>query len=97
MHMSGNGFHTVLSLLHDEAFIEIRRAAGRKALPYKVFKTMPMPAGYTVDETWTFLTTMRRQTAVVMPWRSYHLRNEELWYSITQNIDTLLTEVETRC
>lgn len=87
----------ILALMHDEAFVALRRAAKKDALPYKQFKSLPMPEGFSVDETWAILTVMRRQTAVVVPGGSYHVREVPVWYTTTAKMADQLAEITARC
>lgn len=87
----------ILSLLHDEDFARLRLRASQAPLPWRVFEHMAMPAGFTPAETWTVLSAMRRQTAAVLPWRSYQGRNDTLWYTITESMAFDSAEIEARC
>ncbi|MGB4441393.1 MAG: hypothetical protein WBJ62_04130 [Coriobacteriia bacterium] len=95
--MAENRADEILALLHDSAFTALRHESSRDALPFKVFQQMPMPEGYTADETWAILTAIRRQTAIVLPWRSYHVRENTIWYSNTQTMATRLAQLDARC
>jgi hypothetical protein len=87
----------MLDLLHDEDFARLRLRASQAPLPWRAFLEMSVPEGFTASETWAILTAMRRQTAAVLPWRSYQGRNDTLWYTVTESMATHCAELEARC
>lgn len=86
----------ILDLLHDPAFQALRVRADREPLRWEVFATLPMPAGYSAEDTWKFLTAMRKHTSHVFPMGSYVYPGEpaQAWYSLNSAIVALTLNVE---
>ena len=86
----------ILDLLHDPAFQALRVRADREPLLWKEFATLPMPSGYSVEDTWKFLTAMRKHTSHVFPMGSYVYPGEpaQAWYSLDSAIVALTSSIE---
>lgn len=87
---------TVLALLRDPVFIELRRKADQKALLWRDFKDMTMPSGYSPEDTWAILTAIRKQTALTLPIHAYYYGDDEkgVWYLIDHATSATLKEIE---
>ncbi|MGV8082268.1 MAG: hypothetical protein AB2L09_01345 [Coriobacteriia bacterium] len=86
----------ILSLVHDERFANLHRAATRDAVPWSTFVDMDMPEGCSPEEAWSILTALRRQTAIVLPFKAYVDDVSAAWYTLTQTMATQLRELEAR-
>lgn len=89
----------VFRLLQDERFIQLRLMADREILLWSDMSGFEMPAGLTQEETWAILTGIRRQTATMLPWKSYLDIGyaADGWYVNTRAMSLILNEFGARC
>ena len=89
----------ILSLLDDEDFVALRRRADRDVLLWGDMSGLKMPAGLDAEEAWRVLTSIRKQTAFTLPWRSYLDigYSTEAWYTVTRSMARLINQFEARC
>jgi len=89
----------ILALLDDSRFIDLRLKADRDVLLWKDMEGLPMPKGYTCEETWKILTSIRHQTASKLPWRSYLDIGyvTDAWYITTRSMAQVINQFEARC
>lgn len=94
--MQAQALAQILGLVHDERFANLQRLASRETVPWDRFIEMEMPNGCTAEETWAVLTALRRQTAIVLPFKAYVNDVSPAWYTLTQTMSTQLRELEAR-
>lgn len=94
----GDNMAVILNFLHDKNFLELRRMAREDFLIWNTFKTLPMPQGYTAEETWRALVAIRRQTAHVLPIKSFVYKDDdcEMWCSTGGAVGPLLEDLLAR-
>lgn len=85
----------LIALLKDPAFGNLHRLANEHPLPRAEFDTMLMPRGLSNDLTWELLSTLRRQTAIDLPFRDGEGRRG--WFSPTRSIQADLDDINRRC
>jgi len=94
--MSPERIDRLLEFIHDERFAHIRSLAAREPLPWERFVGQEMPLGYSPEEVWTVLTALRRQTAIVLPFKAYVWDVADAWYTPTESMSIQLRELESR-
>lgn len=87
---------TTLDLLRDPAFCSLRKRADQDVLLWNDFRFLPMPVGYTPEDTWAILTTMRKQVSLSLPIRSYVYPEgpTEVWYLINHAMASTISALE---
>lgn len=97
--MSGGSVTEILRLLDDESFVQLRLTADQDVLLWSDMSRLSLPEGFSQDEIWQVVTAIRRQTAILLPWKSYvdigHAA--DVWYVLSRSIWTILSEFEARC
>lgn len=89
------GAERLIALLKDPALANLRRLADEHPLPRAEFDAMIMPESLTRDQTWDILCTLRRQTAIELPFRDGGGRKG--WFSPTRSIQADLDNINRRC
>lgn len=85
----------MVRLLKDPLFVTIRRLADERPLTRAEFDELPKPSGATAEEVWELLNAIRRQTAVLLPFRDGAGRCG--WYSSTRLLLSELDDIGRRC
>lgn len=85
----------MVALLKDPQFCTLRTLADEHPLPWAEFCRMRMPAGITQEQTWDILNTLRRQTAIELPFRDGDGRCG--WFYPTRSILSDLDDIDRRC
>ncbi len=92
--MPGERIERLMEFIHDERLARIRSRAAREPLPYNQFLSEEMPSGYAPEEVWTVLTALRRQTAILLPFKAYVWSVADAWYTPTESMSIQLRELE---
>lgn len=95
--MPADRLQQTLQLLKDPAFVAIRRRAEERPLLWHEFTLMPQPAGLSPAETWTLLTSLRRQTAIEFAPYVVDSEGRSGWYSFTRSMRADLADIDRRC
>ncbi|MGV8083028.1 MAG: hypothetical protein AB2L09_05275 [Coriobacteriia bacterium] len=93
--MANECFEWALGLLKDPRFMEMRKRADDRPLPWDEFMKMAPPSGVSSLQAWDLLTTIRRQTAVELPFLDGS--GKRGWHSHTRSMLADLTDIDERC
>jgi len=97
--MAQSDIERTLALLDDPRFIALRRCADQDVLLWSNLADLEMPDGLSREDAWRLLTSIRRQTAFQLPWKSYLDigYSTDTWYATTRSMARIINEFEGRC
>ncbi|WP_417144069.1 hypothetical protein [Raoultibacter massiliensis] len=93
--MTNETVEQMIALLKTPELCDLRRLADEHPLPWAEFVKLKEPAGITQGQAWDILNTLRRQTAIELPFRDGEGRCG--WYYPTRSIEADLDEIDKRC
>lgn len=85
----------MIELLQDPLFCNLRKAADERPILWIDFCSMNVPSHISRRQTWDILNTLRRQTAVELPYADG--RGRRGWYSLTRAILDDLDSINRQC
>ena len=89
---------TVLELLHDKVFGDLYHAVNEDALSWREFQSLPMPYGYTAEETWKIIAAIRRHNShhIGLPSYAYGSEPVESWCTVGTSFASMLRDLHVR-
>lgn len=85
----------MIELLQDPLFHDLRRTADERPILWIDFCNMRVPSRISRRQTWDILNTLRRQTAVELPYADG--RGRRGWYSLTRTMLDDLDSINRQC
>lgn len=85
----------IVDLMSEDCFYQLRSAADRGIIIFDDLKNYRLPDGYTPEDIWLILTSVRKQAAIYVPEDDY--RTADCWFVTTSALSFDSKMLEVRC